>query len=208
MLNASYWILLEALTGLDVDPKVLQKFADYEPLLRQGDILTIANRRCQFNVLNHGDLKINNALFKYDQQPLQTSPVMIVDYQTCRWNSPVLDTIFFEMVTMDFVVYQQHHEQLLHSYLTTLNRTLARLGSQQTYSAEDYTSDMAGCKLFQVYHLLWIGYLNIFETRQVNFSQQVVTLPEEDIEVIRQSPSFRNRFLKWFRRFEKLDFFK
>ncbi|KAK7571139.1 hypothetical protein V9T40_014743 [Parthenolecanium corni] len=150
-MRACYPVLLDVLRMEHISPATLENFAAYEQRINDNDICQLADGRRNFNVLNHGDLKTNNIMFKKDDSGLPVD-VKLLDYQTCRWNSPVLDLIFFNMATMDYAVYEKRYDELLDDFLATFNETLNRLDCADcAYNREDYEADMEACKLFKVF---------------------------------------------------------
>lgn len=142
--------LVELLRMQRTSPTVIANFAASEERINADDFCKLTFGQRRFNVLNHGDLKTNNMMFKKDGSGRPIA-IKLVDYQTCCWNWPVLDLIFFTMVTMDYPVYEKHYDQLLDLYLDTLNETLSNVGCADcAYTRKDYEADMEACKLFQV----------------------------------------------------------
>lgn len=89
-MKVTYPYYLAALSAKGVNSRVIENFARYEEQINQSDICRVSNRVRDFCALLHGDLKASNLLLKNDdwEQPVS---VKIIDYQMCRWNSPVLD---------------------------------------------------------------------------------------------------------------------
>ncbi|KAJ9590309.1 hypothetical protein L9F63_027852, partial [Diploptera punctata] len=48
-----------------------------------------------YNVLNHGDLWLNNIMFRYNEDSQQVQDVRFVDYQLSYYSSPVVDLFYF-----------------------------------------------------------------------------------------------------------------
>ena len=78
-----------------------------------------------FNVLNHGDLWINNMMFLYkDEQPID---VLMVDFQLSSWNSPVFDLIYFFNTSLHEDIREAGQDELIQFYHENLVKTLRKL---------------------------------------------------------------------------------
>lgn len=185
---------------------MLSSFASYEEKISRSNLCKITNPFHEFNVLNHSNLKVPNILFKDDETGAPIS-VKLLDFQTCRWNSPALDLIFFYVNSVDFSVFKEHHEELLHNYLTSLNETLAELECDCAYSREAYLADLEGCRPYQVYTLLWIGLRDLGKAGRLKVFMRDNPLTEEEVLEIRGSEAFRSRFFHWFSYFKERGFF-
>ncbi|XP_067007732.2 uncharacterized protein [Anabrus simplex] len=87
------------------------------------------------NVVTHGDLWINNLLFKYDDDDDETPvDLRLVDYQLVRYTPPAVDIMSFLHLdtTQDFR--RVNEKKLLSLYHTSLGEELARHG----YQVEDF----------------------------------------------------------------------
>ncbi|XP_063221345.1 uncharacterized protein LOC134530451 isoform X2 [Bacillus rossius redtenbacheri] len=80
-----------------------------------------------FNVLNHGDLWVNNALFSYGEAG-EVDDVRLIDYQSAHFASPAVDLQYFFVVDPDDEVRRDHCDALLREYHGELCSVLARLG--------------------------------------------------------------------------------
>lgn len=119
-----------------------------------------------------------------------------------------MDLIFFSMVTMDYAVYEERYDQLLGVYLDMLNETLQRVScSGVAYTRQDYEADMEASKLFQVYTLVWGGFLDLREAIPGFDYHKIIRREEEELEKVRKNEMFQSRFMKWFRNFERRGFF-
>ncbi|KAG8241074.1 hypothetical protein J6590_095164 [Homalodisca vitripennis] len=86
-------------------------------------------RKQAVNVLNHGDLWVNNMMFKYNS-PETPDAVKLVDFQYPRYPSPAVDLIYYIWSSADGGVRETKYEELLNIYLQILNSTLEELGCQ------------------------------------------------------------------------------
>ncbi|XP_034099228.2 uncharacterized protein LOC117564518 [Drosophila albomicans] len=80
----------------------------------------------EIKVLNHGDLWVNNMLFKYDrvQQP---QDVIFIDFQLSIWGSPGIDLNYFFYTSLSLDILKHKRPQLLKVYHNRLKETLLQL---------------------------------------------------------------------------------
>lgn len=76
-------------------------------------------------VICHGDLWINNLMFRYNNDN-EVDSVKFVDLQTLRYTSPVIDILHFLYTSTELPVREQYMEQLLDDYVDSLHATLCR----------------------------------------------------------------------------------
>lgn len=76
-------------------------------------------------VVCHGDLWINNFMFKYNHRN-EVNGVKFVDLQTLRYTSPVIDILHFLYTSTDYATREQYMEQLLSDYVQSLHFTLQK----------------------------------------------------------------------------------
>ncbi|XP_065199886.1 uncharacterized protein LOC135831382 isoform X2 [Planococcus citri] len=94
----------------------------------------------KFNVLNHGDLSINNIMFKYDKYGI-VRKAKLIDFQFTSWNSPAKDLTYFFITCMEFEEYERYFPLLLGIYLNTLNKILHQLECP-TYNMQSLLDEM------------------------------------------------------------------
>ncbi|ODN06576.1 hypothetical protein Ocin01_00155 [Orchesella cincta] len=78
-----------------------------------------------FNVVNHGDLWVNNFLFKYDENDV-TKPIDVrfIDFQQCRYSS-VFDELHYFLYTSTSVQFRKENlAKCLHFYYDTFTTML------------------------------------------------------------------------------------
>ena len=87
----------------------------------------------KMQVLNHGDLWINNILFTKDHKD-----AVLVDFQESFFGSPGVDLNHLIYTSSDFEVHEKHLDELLESYTNTLATTLKKLNyKKEIPSLED-----------------------------------------------------------------------
>lgn len=204
--NRVYPYLMPILKAEKVNERVIQKFAEYNHQIDHKSIFEIANRLRQFQVLNHGNLKSNNLLLKYESgRPVS---IKIIDYQTYFWHSPIFDLLFFFILVIDYDVFEQHNDELIDMYLNTLNDNLQNVGCNCTYLKEAYNADFEGSKFFAMFTLLFSSMKVIRKCIPKFLHGDPANEPsQEDVETIRKSELFDSRFSKWFRYFQKRGYF-
>ncbi|XP_063221341.1 uncharacterized protein LOC134530448 [Bacillus rossius redtenbacheri] len=82
----------------------------------------------RLNVLIHGDLWVNNMLFKYDEETGDVHEVRLVDFQMSCYASFAMDLQYFIHTSPNDMVRARHTEDLLKEYHTELENTLNLLG--------------------------------------------------------------------------------
>ncbi|KAJ9590258.1 hypothetical protein L9F63_016621 [Diploptera punctata] len=97
-----------------------------------------ANERDEagYNVLNHGDLWLNNVMFKYNEDTQEVQDVRLVDYQLSYYSSPVIDLLYL-LISSASPDVLENLDVLLTEYYITLCGTLSKLGYQNLQPSMD-----------------------------------------------------------------------
>ncbi|XP_016963881.1 uncharacterized protein LOC108033786 [Drosophila biarmipes] len=80
----------------------------------------------EIKVLNHGDLWVNNMLFKYDAAK-RPQDLILIDFQLSVWGSPGIDLNYFFYTSLTLDVLRHRRPQLLRCYHDRLAKTLLDL---------------------------------------------------------------------------------
>ncbi|XP_067635179.1 uncharacterized protein [Eurosta solidaginis] len=86
--------------------------------------------RGEVNVLNHGDLWVNNLFFKYDSKSLKLKvpyEVRFIDFQLCYYGSIGFDINYFLNTSVQLDVLKTHRKSLIETYYESLLKTLRAL---------------------------------------------------------------------------------
>lgn len=86
--------------------------------------------RCGFLALNHGDLWLNNMMFKSDDKhhPID---VIMYDYQGSFFASPANDVLYFLISSVSDDVKVEHFDDLIEFYQHELSEALQKLGYEK-----------------------------------------------------------------------------
>ena len=82
--------------------------------------------RCGFQILNHGDIWINNMMFKSDDNgnPLDVS---MIDYQGPFWAGPGVDLMYFMITSVADDIKIDQFDNLIEFYHVELTKALKKL---------------------------------------------------------------------------------
>jgi len=106
--------------------KIAEKIGKYMQNQRANLERSQAPQEKEVKVLNHGDLWVNNMLFKYDgaQRP---QDLILIDFQLSVWGSPGIDLNYFFYTSLTLEVLRHRRTQLLRTYHARLAKTLLDL---------------------------------------------------------------------------------
>ena len=79
-----------------------------------------------FQVLNHGDMWVNNFMLKYDSDGSPID-VKLIDYQMSFWASPAADLIYFLISSIQDDIKVDHFDELVAYYHSVLVESLNKL---------------------------------------------------------------------------------
>lgn len=98
----------------------LRRFSSsaYDKVVRAGQ-----RDDAEFNVLCHGDLWSNNAMFRYDENG-QITHTMLVDFQAGYWTSPLMDVVYALYTSSANTVTEVNWDELMAVYQAHLERVL------------------------------------------------------------------------------------
>ncbi|XP_058122254.1 uncharacterized protein LOC131281522 [Anopheles ziemanni] len=80
-----------------------------------------------YYVITHGDCWINNLIYSHNQNNVATG-VILTDWQSSRYASPVLDLCYFFFISAGEQFRREHMDSMLHHYHAALADFLAKLG--------------------------------------------------------------------------------
>lgn len=164
--------------------KTWEGFEDFEEKSRRV-VETIRNDVCDvfvprkdsLNVWNHGDLWANNMMFKYDSDG-NIVDFRLVDFQLCRYGSPVMDLLYFLFSSANQEVRENRLEELFSVYLERLNSVLEQLGCEERLTKEQLEAELKRwrCYVFFVSYSILLAVLSDpTDLAEVNMDQ----LPED-----------------------------
>jgi aminoglycoside phosphotransferase (APT) family kinase protein len=108
-----------------------KKVAQWDKKKLQTAWIDIAEpMRCGFQILNHGDIWINNMMFKSDEEnnPLDVS---MIDFQGNFWGTPTNDVAYFLISSVDDDIKVEHFDEFVEFYLEELTKALKKLNYDQ-----------------------------------------------------------------------------
>lgn len=94
-------------------------------------------------MLNHGDMWVNNFMFKYSEQNFQrATSVIFLDYQLSFYASPGIDLNYFLNTSPMNSVRENHRDDLIDVYYEAFSGALRALGSTNIPSHSDICKEI------------------------------------------------------------------
>lgn len=94
--------------------------------LTAGYMVVAKPMKCGFQVLNHGDLIVNNFMIRYDEE-INPIDVLLVDFQMNFWGSPSCDLFHFLLTSIRDDIKVEHFDDLVEFYHAELVNGLKKL---------------------------------------------------------------------------------
>ncbi|XP_017093160.2 uncharacterized protein [Drosophila bipectinata] len=103
----------------------------------------------EITVLNHGDLWVNNFMYKYDDlQPTKPFDAIFVDFQNSFFGSPGCDINFFLNSSVQLDVLIHRREFLIQTYYNSLRDSLERMHYEFVPSYADIQHEIRARELY------------------------------------------------------------
>ncbi|GAB0088769.1 hypothetical protein DMENIID0001_032330 [Sergentomyia squamirostris] len=120
--EANLKLFTEVIATYDVTPKFGEMMKNWKDAIMERCFKIVKPDPNGFNCLNHGDLWVNNFMYKYDSSG-KAKDLVLVDYQMCHYTSPAIDLNYFiftschkdiKLAKMDYLI-QYYHKNLVSS---------------------------------------------------------------------------------------------
>ncbi|XP_060663996.1 uncharacterized protein LOC132796747 [Drosophila nasuta] len=105
---------------------ITRKLYRYHEHFTERVLKSVYPLRGAYNVLNHGDLWVNNIFFKYDEQ-YKVQNVRIIDFQLCFYGSLGFDINYFLNTSLELDVLRTQRQELIDAYYNALVDSLKQL---------------------------------------------------------------------------------
>nr|XP_016927718.1 uncharacterized protein LOC108008382 [Drosophila suzukii] len=106
--------------------RIAGKIGKYMENHRSNLVRSQAPLEKEIKVLNHGDMWVNNMLFKYDAAK-RPQDLILIDFQLSVWGSPGIDLNYFFYTSLSLDVLRHRRPHLLRCYHDRLAKTLLDL---------------------------------------------------------------------------------
>ena len=117
--------------------KICSSFVDLAEPMKNG-----------FQILNHGDMWINNFMIKSDSEG-KPIDVKLIDYQMSYWASPAGDLIYFLIISVQDDIKVDQFDNLVEYYHTNLVESLIKLKYDKVIpTLEELHADMLHAACF------------------------------------------------------------
>lgn len=108
-----------------------------------------------FASISHQDLWVNNFMVKNDGDKIVHAK--FVDFQTCTYDSPVKDLLFFLFSSVQLDTLKEHLDLLLGHYHQNFIKTLKDLGcATDDFSEGKFDEELKVCGIQEIQHILFM----------------------------------------------------
>lgn len=105
-----------------------RRMDNWENLMIDTLFTTVKRNDARFNVLCHGDLWCNNVMFRYNEDTGRVEECLLLDFQMCNYNTPMLDLQYFIYSSTQHDIKMNKVDQILQFYHQELVANLKKLG--------------------------------------------------------------------------------
>lgn len=113
--------------GTEYEAKMMN-FTEFKPFC--DTMIRLTHSKSNFSVIGHGDCWIPNFLIRYeDKVPFSPVETKLIDFQSTRYASPVLDVSFFIYSGTQQGLRENHYNELIKDYYMGVTDMLRALGS-------------------------------------------------------------------------------
>lgn len=131
--------------------------------------------KCGFINLCHGDLWINNIMFKGDD-------VKMFDYQATAWASPAYDIFYFLLTSISDEVKVKNFDNLIEFYHEKLNEGLKKLGYEKHIpTLSEIHEDLMGKGTFATVCILFLLFIFKYDSSE-ELNLQMIMGQVDDVE--------------------------
>lgn len=137
--------------------------------------------QCGFQVLNHGDLWMNNIMFKLDGNN-DTTDVSLIDYQGPFWGSPTADLLYFLLSSVADEIKVDEFDNFVLFYHNELTTSLKALNYDQVIpNLADLHIDIISKSGFGCSCLLFVLFAVKNNTSEEINMEKVMTGPDDPV---------------------------
>uniref|UniRef100_A0A1B0GJA0 Putative ecdysteroid kinase n=1 Tax=Lutzomyia longipalpis TaxID=7200 RepID=A0A1B0GJA0_LUTLO len=140
---------------------------------------SLSRRNDGYRVLNHGDIWINNMLFKYNETTGKPTDVLFVDFQGSHFTSPAYDLQYFFSSSPQNWVREHQRDDLLRIYYNAFAATLKNLEYEEIPTFADLEEEMKKKELYGFLTAVFILPLACMEEQSAQGSGHVGLSDEE-----------------------------
>ncbi|XP_073838458.1 uncharacterized protein [Musca autumnalis] len=148
-------------------------------------------------VITHGDLWVNNMLFKYDEVTKKPTDVAFVDFQNTFWGSCGFDLNYFLYTSLELPILKEKKDDLLKTYYDALIETLLENKYDIDYlpSMGHILWEVKRCELIALYvSLCELPIIALDKTTSKKFTLKTFESPEEMSKM--RAPMYANQRVK------------
>jgi thiamine kinase-like enzyme len=176
--------------------KISEKMYKLKPnLMKKGCEVYTRDENC-FNVLTHGDLWVNNTMFRYNEQD-EPVDVMLVDYAVGYFGSPAIDLCYLFATSCVEELQERDFDQLLQYYHVELVSSLQKLNYKKRIPTltdlqiEILKKGMVGV----IYSMFLVALLLVEDTANADLSNLLFDTEQalEFRKIMFQHPKYRRR---------------
>ncbi|KAK7069458.1 hypothetical protein SK128_016121, partial [Halocaridina rubra] len=133
-----------------------------------------------FDVACHGDLHVNNTLFRYDDDgnPVE---IMLLDHQVNRIASLATDLNYFLFLNLTGEVRGPNLETFLQTYYDTFKEIVERSGEELTFSLEEFRQEFRNKHCMALVFALFLSPLLVTQTEDFPDASEFFGNTSEDV---------------------------